>query len=90
MFDTAISAIDASVSKLTGLAAQNVNNAATITPEDHFAFQTIQSQAFTAGRISLETSQWLYHTLGGHSDVFNRQPLAVRIVTLHAIKELAK
>jgi hypothetical protein len=55
---------------------------------EHFEMQQLQSTEFAGGRIDLETSNFLYASLGGTASVFNRQSLATRYMVLSLIKEI--
>jgi hypothetical protein len=51
-----------------------------ITFEEHFVWQTKQSELNASGKISLEDAMFLYEQLGGSASVFNQRPVAVKYV----------
>ena len=48
--------------------------------EEHFVWQTKQSELSAGGKINLEDAMFLYEQLGGSATVFNQRPAAVKYV----------
>lgn len=61
-----------------------------MTQEEHSLFQEKKSLAQAQGVLSLENAMYIYNQLGGTASVFNRQPLAVKIVLTQVYARLLK
>ena len=90
MIEQLVSKVREGLSKLDAGKLANMEAIATIDFREHFTYQSAQSLAFASGRIDLDTAKWLYSTLGGSADHFNRQTLADRLACLHLIGSIAK
>lgn len=61
-----------------------------MSPQEHFIFQEKKTLAFASEKISLEEATYLFTKLGGTVEVFNRQPVAVKVVLTQTFALLLK
>jgi hypothetical protein len=87
MFDVLIEKI---LKSITPENREKLNTSATITADEHYAYQTLQSTAFAGGKINQDVATFLFTTLGGSHTVFNRQPLPVRLLAIQMIGIIAR
>jgi hypothetical protein len=73
--------------KLTGDKMRELSEGVNMTIEEHGRFQELKS-AVMGIHLSKWEAQTLYHRLGNTVDVFNRQPLATKIVLTQIFAEL--
>lgn len=71
-------------------ARARLEETATITFQEHYAYQAKQSQAHAMGRIPTDIAQDLYNILGGTVDAFNGRPLEQRLVAIKALGEMVE
>jgi len=88
MIETVILDMSKKLSALPKEKVDSLNDTCKVDSAEHFAYQTLQSKAFASGKLSLDNAQWLYATLGGSADIFNRRSLAIRIVAITMIAKL--
>ena len=55
---------------------------------EHCRFQEHKSLAVTEGKLTLEEGMTVYRALGGVPDVFNTQPLHIKVVLTNLFGEL--
>jgi hypothetical protein len=95
MFDTnriekAILAMSPHIAKLAPDAQATLSAQLNLSFDEHFAFQNAKSIAQCDGRLTLDEAMTIYTLLGGVESVFNKRPLATKVVLTKVMAELLK
>lgn len=86
----AIQHMEPIVKKLTIAQIQEVDKAFDIDFKEHFYFQEVKSLALLHEAITFDEAMLLYAMLGNSPDIFNAQPLHVKIAVTGAMKGIIK
>lgn len=68
--------------------ASELNEKFNMSFDEHFTFQEKKSLAHANGSINLEEANTIYSYLGNTVEVFNKQPLVVKMVLTKVLFEL--
>lgn len=87
---TMLSTMNANLAKLGPEPIARLEASMVVDFQEHFDYQTLQSEAYASGKIPLDVAKFLFKTLGGSSDVFNSKPLGERMLALSMLNLLCR